>query len=55
MEFDHELSIRDLAVRVLGLVHMNRLYLEIGCPDDDVAEDLNHAALVLCERLIVEA
>jgi hypothetical protein len=54
MENDHDLTIEELSIRLLGLVHMSRLYFEIGCPDDEVADDLHHAAIILAERLLIE-
>jgi hypothetical protein len=53
-EHDHDLTLSDLAVKVLGLVHMHRLYIEIGCYDDEIADDLNHAAMILAERVRIE-
>jgi hypothetical protein len=54
MENDHSDALEDLSVRVIGLVHMVRLYLEIGCPEEDIIEQLCHAALVLSERTVME-
>lgn len=54
METDHDLTIEELSIRLLGLVHMSRLYWEIGCPDDEVTIDLHHAAAILAERLLIE-
>jgi hypothetical protein len=52
---DHEACIEDLCFKILGLVHVSRLYFEFGCPDEDVIEQLHHAAFVLAERTIMEA
>lgn len=52
---DHDMTTEELAVRVLGLVHMSKLYQEIGCPNDELTDDLHHAASVLAERLLIEA
>ena len=49
----HDMCIDELAVLVLGLVHMSKLYYEMGIPDDLTIESLNNAALVLAERIAV--
>ena len=54
MEMDHHLELGELAVRVLGLAHMGRLYEEIGC-FDAVSDELFHAVLILAERVAIEA
>ena len=54
MEMDHDLELGELAVRVLGLVHMGRLYEEIGC-FDAVSDELFHAVSLLAERVAIEA
>lgn len=51
---DHELNNKELAVRILGLVHMANLYDEIGCPSFEVEDDLRHAAFVLAESLLID-
>lgn len=54
MELDHDLELRELSARVLGLVHMGRLYEEIGC-FDAVSDELFHAVAILAERVYIEA
>jgi hypothetical protein len=54
MEFDHDLELGELAVRVLGLAHMGRLYDEIGC-FESVSDELFHAVTILAERVAIEA
>ena len=54
MELDHDLELGELAVRVLGLAHMGRLYDEIGC-FDSVSGELFHAVTLLAERVAIEA
>lgn len=52
---DHEVSIEDLCYKILGLVHVSRLNIEFGCPDEDMIEQLHHAAFVLSERIVLDA
>lgn len=54
LELDHDLELKELAARVLGLVHMGRVYEEIGC-FDAVSEELFHAVTILAERVYIEA
>ncbi len=54
MELDHDLELRELSARVLGLVHMGRVYEEIGC-FDAVSDELFHAVAILAERVYIEA
>lgn len=51
---DHEASIEDLSYKIIGLVHVSRMYIEFGCPDEDIIEQLHHAAFVLAERTVLE-
>ena len=51
---DHEASIEDLSFKIIGLVHVSRMYIEFGCPDEDIIEQLHHAAFVLAERTVLE-
>jgi hypothetical protein len=53
MENDHDLTIEELSVRLLGLVHMSRLYMEIGHHDGDLECDLHHCATILAEQLLI--
>ena len=53
MENDHSDEMNDLAVRIIGLAYMVRLYMDIGCPEEDVIEQLCHAAVVLGERTVL--
>lgn len=54
MEIDHELSNKELAIRILGLTHVVRLMEDMGGYDYDSGEELKHAAFVLAERLALE-
>lgn len=55
LEHDHDLTKPELAVRLLGLVHMARLYDEIGHYDLELCEDLHHTAHILAEQIALEA
>lgn len=53
MEIDHELSNKELAVRILGLLHAIRLIEEFEDWAIEYELDLKHAAFALCERLVL--
>lgn len=52
-ESDHDLTDKELACRLLGLVHMSRLLWDIGCPDDEIIAELHHAAQILAEQVVI--
>lgn len=56
MEIDHELSNKELGVRILGLLHVVSLMEEFG-DFDGAYENLNelrHACFMLAERVALE-
>jgi hypothetical protein len=54
MEIDHESTNKELAVRILGLVHIINLLEELGEASFEMYEELKHAAFTVSERLALE-
>ena len=54
MEIDHESNNKELATRIIGLLHFVRLYEELGEYAFELHEELNHAAFTLAERIVLE-
>jgi hypothetical protein len=54
MEIDHESTNKELAVRILGLIHTINLLEEFGEPPFETYEELKHAAFTVSERLALE-
>ena len=56
MEIDYESTNKELAVRILGLVHIINFAEEVGEFETsfDTISELRHAALVLAERIVLD-
>lgn len=54
MNIDHELSKKELAVRILGLIHIVNLYGELGEYSFEYSDELSHAAFVLAEMIVLD-